>query len=87
MKVAFQGERGAYSEAAAIAHFNESIEPVACESFDEVFARVEESKVDRGIVPVENSLAGSIHRNYDLLVRHNLHIVGEKFFAFGTVSS
>jgi arogenate/prephenate dehydratase len=78
MKVAFQGERGAYSEAAAIAHFGESIEPIACESFDLIFERVESGVVERGLIPIENSLAGSIHRNYDLFLRHNLHIVGEK---------
>jgi len=80
IRVAFQGERGAYSEAASIAHFGDGIEPVACESFDLVFERVESGAVERGAIPIENSLAGSIHRNYDLLLRHNLHIVGEKIF-------
>ncbi|MBI3244577.1 MAG: prephenate dehydratase [Chloroflexi bacterium] len=80
MRVAFQGERGAYSEAAAIAYFGESIQPVPCPSFDEVFEGVESGAVERGAIPIENSLAGSIHRNYDLLLRHNLHIVGEKIF-------
>ena len=80
MKVAFQGERGAYSEAASIAYFGERIEPVPCESFDLVFESVETGLTEHGIIPIENSLAGSIHRNYDLLLRHNLHIVGEKIF-------
>lgn len=77
LRVGFQGERGAYSEAAAIAHFGEDIEPVPCATFDLVFEYVESGDCERGIVPIENSLAGSIHRNYDLLLKHNLQIVGE----------
>ena len=80
MKVAFQGERGAYSEAAAIAYFGTEIYPEACQTFDAVFKAVDSGDCDRGIVPVENSLAGSIHRNYDLLQRHTLSIVGEYIF-------
>ncbi len=80
LKVAFQGERGAYSEAAAIEYFGAEIEPIACKSFDDVFDSVSGGACERGIIPIENSLAGSIHRNYDLFQRHNLSIVGEKVF-------
>jgi prephenate dehydratase len=79
MRVAFQGEHGAFSEAAALAHFGSGFEPAACDSFDAVFEAVESQRYDFGMVPIENSLAGSIHRNYDLLMRHSLHIVGEHF--------
>jgi prephenate dehydratase len=76
MRVAYQGEPGAYSEAAALA-FDPASEPVACRSFEDVFRSVAEGAAARGIVPMENTIGGSIHRNYDLLVEHELPIVGE----------
>ena len=75
--VAFQGEAGAYSEAAAYAYFGEKISTLPCKSFETLFAAVTEGRVTHGVVPIENSLAGSIHRNYDLLLRNELLIVGE----------
>ena len=77
LRVAFQGERGAYSEAAAVTFFGQGVEPIPCNDFDDVFQAVTLKKADRGILPLENSLAGSIHRNYDLLLRYELFIVGE----------
>ncbi len=76
MRVAFQGEAGAYSEEAGHGFF-EAPEMVPHETFEEVFADVVVGKCQFGLVPIENSLAGSIHQNYDLLLRHDLHIVGE----------
>jgi len=75
--VAFQGERGAFSEEAVVAHFGERARPLPCRSFAEVFSRVVGGGAHFGVVPIENSLAGSIHRVYDLLLAHGLHIVGE----------
>lgn len=77
LHLAFQGVHGAYSEAAALQLLGPQIEPVPCPTFEEVFARVQSGQVERGLVPIENSLAGSIHRNYDLLLEHELSIVGE----------
>jgi prephenate dehydratase len=78
MLVAYQGVPGAYSEMAARALFP-GCRTLPCETFDDVFAAVEKKSADRGVVPVENSLAGSIHQNYDLLVTHPLNVVGEAY--------
>lgn len=76
LRVAYQGVRGAYSEAAAEKAYP-NCEAVPCDQFDAAFEAVEKWLVDRAVLPIENSLGGSIHRNYDLLLRHSLHIVGE----------
>jgi len=77
MNVAFQGVHGAYSEQAARGVLGRGITTSPCATFAEVFDHVERRRADRGIIPVENSLAGSIHENYDLLLERDLHIVGE----------
>jgi prephenate dehydratase len=76
MRIAFQGEPGAYSEAAAL-RFSDHADLLPCESFEDVFAAVASGKATHGILPVENSIGGSIHRNYDLLLEHDLPIVAE----------
>jgi prephenate dehydratase len=77
MKAAFQGVHGAYSELASKQLLGPRIKTLPCESFEDVFEAVAKDKVERGILPIENSLAGSIHQNYDLLLARDLHIVGE----------
>jgi arogenate/prephenate dehydratase len=76
MQIAYQGEPGAFSEAAA-RRVAPDAELMACRSFEEAFAAVDEGTVDFGVVPIENSIGGSIHGNYDLLVSHQLPIVAE----------
>jgi len=76
MKVAYQGEPGAYSEEAGHGYFDKPI-MAPQKSFDDVFAAVTRGECDSGLIPIENSLAGSIHQNYDLLLANDLHIVGE----------
>lgn len=80
MRVAFQGERGAYSEAAAIELLGDQIEPVPSQTFTEVFRAVTNGSADRGIIAIENTLGGSIHENFDHLLSNDLSIVGEHHF-------
>jgi chorismate mutase/prephenate dehydratase len=74
---AFQGEAGAYSEEAAFRFFGTSIESRPRETLEEVFKSVEEEGVQFGVIPVENSLEGSISRSYDLMLESSLHVCGE----------
>jgi prephenate dehydratase len=75
--IAFQGEHGAYSEEAARNHFGGAVETLPCEAFEGIFAAVEEGRADFGVVPVENSTAGSINKSYDLLLDRDLKVSGE----------
>jgi prephenate dehydratase len=76
-RVAFQGEPGAFSEAAAIQLLGNWIATVPCPTFDAAFRAVPEGAADALLAPVENSLAGSVVRVYDLLLESNLGIVAE----------
>ncbi|KAK9065308.1 hypothetical protein SSX86_016691 [Deinandra increscens subsp. villosa] len=76
VRVAYKGAPGAYSEAAALKAYPKC-ETVPCEEFETVFKAVELWLVDKAILQIENSVAGSVHKNYDLFLRHRLHIVGE----------
>ncbi len=76
MRIAYQGEQGAYSEAAAL-RFKASADLLARESFEAVFAAVQEGAATHGILPIENTIGGTIHQNYDLLLQHELPIVAE----------
>ena len=83
--VAFQGERGAFGDEAARFYFGQreaqsarrQINPVPCRTFADVFRAVASGEVDYGLVPVENSQAGSINDTYDLLRQHDLYVIGE----------
>jgi prephenate dehydratase len=76
LRIAYQGEPGAFSEAAS-RQVSAEASLVPCKSFEDVFAAVASQAVDYGVLPIENSIGGSIHRNFDLLVEHQLPIVGE----------
>lgn len=77
LKVAFQGEIGAYSEIAVYKHFTSDAQTIPCKSFSDVFKSVEAGNVDYGVVPVENSIEGSVNQVYDLFLEYDLEVCGE----------
>jgi chorismate mutase/prephenate dehydratase len=77
LKIAFQGELGAYSEMAVYNFFGQNVEVKPCKSFDEVFENVKAGTVDYGVVPIENSIEGSVNRTYDLFLEYDLKVCGE----------
>ena len=77
VRAAFQGEHGAFSEEAALRFLGPRLEPVPQREFDDMFDAVMRGDADCAVVPVENTLAGSVFKNYDLLVGYDLTIIGE----------
>ncbi len=75
--VAFQGERGSFSEEAAYKLLGPKIRVRPCETFSEIFASVVRGKTRYCLAPIENTLAGSVYENYDLLLENDLHIIAE----------
>lgn len=80
MKIAFQGIRGAYSEAALLAHFGDGVEAVGLPLSEQVFDAVESEEVDGAFVPVENSIAGPVGVNNDLLLERDVFATAESYF-------
>lgn len=76
-RVAFQGERGAFSEEAALRLLGPEIDVVPCPTFEALFAAIDAGRADVLLAPIENSLAGSVHRSFDLLLESKLEITGE----------
>jgi len=74
---AFQGERGAFSEEAARKLLGPAIRVLPCQRFEDVFRALERNKVQAAVIPIENTLHGSVHENYDHLLHFDLPIVGE----------
>jgi prephenate dehydratase len=77
IRVAFQGERGAFSEEAARRILGDSIDPCPKREFDEMFEAVIRDEADCAMVPMENTLAGSVIKNYDLVADNDLEVIGE----------
>ena len=78
VRIAFQGEKGAYSEMAIISKFPESI-AIPLKSFHDVFETVINDLNDLAVVPIENSIEGSVNETYDLLLQDQIYISGEIF--------
>ncbi|MCK4832818.1 MAG: prephenate dehydratase [Anaerolineales bacterium] len=76
-RVAFQGVAGAYSEQATRQFFGPEVESVPCRTLADVFFATENEQVDYGMLPVENAIAGSVTRSYELLMEHDLRIHAE----------
>ncbi len=75
--VAFQGEKGAFSQVAVQQLVGGKVKAVPCQRFEEVFRNLSEGKVDAAVIPIENTLHGSVHENYDHLLNFDLPIIGE----------
>ena len=76
-RIAFQGERGAFSEEAIRKLLGPAVDVLPCTRFEDVFRALKEKQVEGAVIPIENTLAGSVHENYDHLQRYQLPIVAE----------
>ena len=77
LRTAFQGEPGAFSQEAVRQLLGDRAEVAPLQRFDEVFRALADRKVDAAVVPIENTLAGSVHENYDHLLEYDVRIVAE----------
>jgi prephenate dehydratase len=77
-RIGFQGEHGAFSEQAVFKHFGQDVETVPIKSIREVFNLTEVGAVDIGVVPIENSIEGSISESYDMFLTSSVKVVGEE---------
>lgn len=75
-KVIYQGEPGCNSDVASNKFFPKNIKRIGVRTFKDIFEMVKSKAETYGVVPVENSLTGSIHQNYDLLLEYNLWVIG-----------
>jgi prephenate dehydratase len=79
MTAAFQGEVGAYSEIACKKYFGSDVKTVPCFNFEDNFTNLKNGKAEYAVLPIENSLYGSVYETYDLLIKYNYPIIGELY--------
>src|SRR3989338_7507381 len=80
MRIGYQGIEGAYSEAVIYQHYGKNVKAVGYDTFEEVFEAVKKGKVYLGCLPFENTIAGSVVMNYDLLLKQDVFVIAEVFF-------
>ncbi len=78
-RVVYQGVEGAYSHGAALQYFGETAQMYHVKTWEEAMTEVELGRADYAVIPIENSSAGAVSDNYDLLIRHDNVIVAETF--------
>jgi prephenate dehydratase len=76
-RIAVQGIAGSFHEDAALKYFEEEVEVVECKSFTSVCEMIDTDKVDFAVMAIENSIAGSLLKNYQLIRDYHLRIIGE----------
>ncbi len=76
-RAGFMGRIGSFSHKACQQYFADAVEAVSLPTFRSIFAAIREGRIDYGVIPIENSLSGSIHESYDLLREYDLRILGE----------
>ena len=77
VRIAYQGVEGSYGHGAALQYFGQDADVYHVKSMEDAMVEVEEGRADYAVLPIENSSAGAVSDNYDLLVKHNVYIVGE----------
>ena len=81
MKVAIQGIKGSFHHLVALNYFGPNVDIIDCNTFQEIIDKLNQNEVERGIMALENSIAGSILPNYALIDDFNMHIIGEYNFS------
>ena len=81
MKVAIQGIRGSFHHLVALNYFGPNVDIIDCNTFQEIIDKLNQKEVERGVMALENSIAGSILPNYALIDDSNMHIIGEYNFS------
>jgi len=79
-KISFQGEHGAYSESAAKKFFGKEINTMPCNSFEDALKITENGDSEYAVLPVENSIEGTVGQSIDAITNTNLHVIGEEYF-------